>query len=266
MNTSTAASRIVSRIILLTLTLGVAGWAGAQEATSATDGYEGGRGLITLEGPTGLFINPTSGTLPENAYTVQYCVFFPENKTDVVGHGAFAGYGVTDDLEVGATGTYLDIDKASSLSGGGPFARYRMTKQDGNMPQTSVGAYSRFGDDALEKVGLFLAGYKRIPLSDECPVESIGLHAGVRHLWLDDKSNADDTSLAGYAGAELQFPLRIYAVGEITTKDSDLNKDVPYAFGLQWRAAGIAMSIAGIQNGNTEDVSFYYGIGFAHSL
>jgi hypothetical protein len=230
-------------------------------------GYEAGRGLITLEGPSGMFINPTSATLPEDAATAQYCVFFPNNRTDVVGHGLMAAYGVTDDLEIGGSGNIVHFSGGdpSERAGGGPFARYRLTQQEDWMPQVSVGAYSRLGDRVLNKYGVFLAGYHRVPVSDDGALRSIGFHAGAKQLWFDSNNPVDDT-LAGYGGVELQFPLRIYAVGEVQTKDSDLDRHVPYAYGLQWRAAGIAMSVAGIQNGSTDDVSFYYGIGGAMSF
>lgn len=253
-------NRSLARI--LPAMLGVCVWAWPLAGFAEDEGYESGRGLLTLEGPTGMFINPTSAVLPKEAYTLQYCVFFPENETDVVGHGLFAGYGVTDRLEVGGIGSYVDIDDADSLSGGGPIARFRFTKDEGNIPQTSVGFYSRFGDDALKKYAVFLAAYKRIPLQEDGFVRAVGFHAGIRQLWLDGDRDPDDT-FAGYGGAELQFPLRLYAVGEVTSKDDDINEEVPYAFGVQWRAAGIAMSAAGIQNGNTDDVSFFYGIGYA---
>ena len=38
--------------------------AGKEMTTAAEPQYEGGRGLLTLQGPSGMFINPTSGTLP----------------------------------------------------------------------------------------------------------------------------------------------------------------------------------------------------------
>ena len=82
----------------------------------------------------------------------------------------------------------------------------------------------------------------------------------MKNLWLDS-SLPEDTTFSGYGGAELQFPMRVYAVGEVQTKDSDVNREVPYAFGLQWRAPGVAISLAGIQNGNVDDPSFYFGIG-----
>jgi hypothetical protein len=239
-------------------------WSASAWAAENGDGYEGGRGLITLEGPSGMFINPTSGTIPEKASTIQYCVFFPNNKSDVVGHGLMGAYGVTDELEVGLIGTYVDRDKGSSLNGGGPMIRYRITK-DEKWPQTSVGGYSKFGDNAIEKYGLFGAAYKRFPIDEEGTLKSVGIHAGIKNLWLDS-SLPEDSTFSGYFGGEFQFPLRLYLVGEVQTKDSDVNTHVPYAFGLQWRAHGIAISTAGIQNGNLEDPSFYFGIGYGHQF
>lgn len=227
----------------------------------AEENYEAGRGLLTLEGPSGMFINPTSATLPENAGTLQACVFFPENKTDVVGYGLVGSYGLTDEFELGAQSTLVDADGGKDRFAAGPLARYRLTKDEGSVPQLSLGAYSRLGDRVLNKGVVFLAAYKRLPIAEEGFVRSLGLHAGARSSWFDSDAAVSD-SQAGYGGVEVQLPLRLYAVGEVTTKDDDLNRHVPYAYGVQWRTAGIAMSVAGIQNGGTDDVSFYYGIGY----
>jgi hypothetical protein len=233
----------------------------------AQENYEGGKGLLTLEGPSGMFINPTSATMPAGYSTLQYCVFFPNNETDVVGHGLMGSYGITDALEIGAAGNYVDLRAAGDeLTGGGPFARFRLRKDEaGGLPQVSVGAYSRLGDDALHKIGAFSAAYKRLPIAEDGPVKAVGLHAGVKHLWLDSDL-PEDTSLTGYGGVEVQLPLRCYAVGEVSTKDDDQHKHTPYAYGIQWRAAGIAMSFAGIQDGNLDEASFFYGIGFGGKL
>ena len=111
----------------------------------------------------------------------------------------------------------------------------------------------------------FSAAYKRLPIDENGPLKAVGFHAGVKHLGLDSDL-PEDTTLAGYGGAELQLPLRCYLVGEVTSKDDDFNRHTPYAYGLQWRAAGIAMSFAGIQDGSREDASFFYGIGFGGKL
>jgi len=219
--------------------------------------YEAGRGLITLEGPSGLFINPTSATLPENTFTLQYCVFTPNNDGSVIGHGGLAAYGVTDWLEIGATANYISLEGAGDLENAGPFARVRLLKNDGWVPQVSVGAYSRFGDEARESVSAFAAAYVRCPVAENGIVKALGFHAGIRNSWND---LADDL-FAGYLGAELQLPYRLYLVGEVQTQDDE--EEVPYSFGMQWRLGGINISVAGIQNGNLEDPGFYFGIGTA---
>lgn len=231
---------------------------------AAQESYEGGRGLITLEGPSGMFINPTSGTLPEGHGTVQYAIFLPDNNTDVVGHGISASYGITDYGEIGVTGNFIDVDNDfidDEFTAAGPYARLRLSKDEGVVPEVSIGAYSHFGDDELESHAGFLAAYKRLPIDDNGFLRSVGVHGGAKHLWIDDDANPDDTSFAGYGGVELEIPCRIYIVGEVQTKDSDFHDDIPYSFGVQWRAAGISMSLAGIQNGSTDDPGFYYGIG-----
>ena len=102
---------------------------------------------------------------------------------------------------------------------------------------------------------------------------SIGFHAGARQIWVEtedptdeDTEEPEDSSAVLYLGLELEMPLRMYLVGEISTKDSDFHKEEPYSYGLQWRAAGIAMSFAAVQNGNMDDPSFYYGIGTSHAF
>ena len=240
----------------------VAGALLAGSATFAQEVYEGGRGLITLEGPTGLFINPTSGTLPQGYGTVQYCIFFPNTMDDLfdnpaLGHGGIASLALTDELEVGVQGTFIDPDSGDTSSAVGPFARLRLTQDvENGVPEVSIGGYSRLGDDNLQKYGAFLALMKRTQLGDGV-LRSAAVHAGVRTTFLEE--GEDHT--AAYAGLEIEMPLRMYAVGEIqpfTTDDDIVNpqEEVPYAFGLQWRAGGINMSVAGIQNGGTPDISF----------
>jgi hypothetical protein len=235
----------------------------------AQEGYEGGKGLLTLEGPSGMFINPTSATMPAGFGTGQYCVFFPNNRTTVVGHGLMGSYGLTDSLEVGAAGNYID-KPGEDILGGGPFVRWRLRQDEaGGLPQVSLGGYTRVTDDIFPDGGegkgtVFLAAYKRLPIAPEGFVQAVGFHAGARQSWLD--SEGEDSLLAGYGGVEVQLPLRCYVVGEVTTKDDDFNAHTPYAYGVQWRAAGIAMSFAAIQNGGVDDVSFFYGVGFGSKL
>lgn len=58
----------------------------------------GGHGNITVEGPTGLFLNPTSGILAEGELIIQYCAAILEDaeNNNFIGHNAILSYGVTD--------------------------------------------------------------------------------------------------------------------------------------------------------------------------
>ncbi len=226
--------------------------------TESYGDYEGGRGLITTEGPSGMFINPTSGTMPAHAATLQYCFLLPTNDfSEVMGHGAMLAYGVTDFFEVGAVGNYIDFDGGDDPSAVGPLARLRLLKDEAFLPQVSVGYYGKFGDDALDQQTIFLAAYKRIPIGDESgPVKAIGIHGGVRETW-DTPEN--DETFRVYGGVEVQLPLRFYLVGEVSSDDNAA--ETPYAYGIQWRLGGINISTAGIQNGNLQEDAFYFGIG-----
>ena len=222
-------------------------------------GYEAGRGLITLEGPSGMFINPTSATLPKGTFTAQYCIFFPDRSDRVLGHGFLGAYGITDSIEVGILGNYIDPRGVDGDGNFGPFARLRLTTNDGWMPQIGVGGYTKFGIESLENFSAFAAAYWRIPINEEGFVKSLGVHLGVRENWFD---GGNLEAFHAYGGLELQMPLRIYAVAEITTKDNDFDTETPFSYGLQWRAGGINISVAGIQNGGLpKGPAFYFGIG-----
>src|ERR1700730_3288869 len=58
------------------------------------------RGLVTSEGPSGMFLNPTSATLPQGAIDFGYCFILTAQDTDVLGHSFFLSYGVRDWLEL----------------------------------------------------------------------------------------------------------------------------------------------------------------------
>lgn len=223
------------------------------------EAYVGGRGLLTIQGPSGLFINPTSGTMPAGAFTAQYCFFLPNNESSpVMGHGALASYGVTDWLEVGGVFSAIDIDNSSDIFSGGPLVRARLMKQDDVMPEISVGGYAFFGD--AERYSAFLALFKSVEISKDGPVRSIGFHAGLRETWIEDPDDQSDAPV-GYFGLEIELPLRLYLVGEVSTDDKDNGGNTPYAFGIQWRAGGINISTAFADPGFVDEPSFFFGIG-----
>ena len=229
--------------------------------------YEAGRGLITLEGPSGMFINPTSATLPKGAYTFQYCIFFPNTDSETIGNGVMTSYGVTDWLEVGAIGNYINANRDSlnerEFGLGGPLVRVRLLKNEGWIPQVSIGAYGKYGTNILGQTTAFLAAYERFAISDTGFLRSIGFHAGVRASWFHEDA-AESNSVDGYFGGEFQLPARLYVVGEIATQGKSPTgnlKRLPYAFGLQWRLKAVNLSVAMIQNGSENELGLYSGVG-----
>lgn len=218
--------------------------------------YEANRGLLTLEGPTGMFINPTSATLPAGAFTAQYCFFLPDfDFDDTIGHGILISYGVTDWLEIGGLANFLgDAPGGGTDFAAGPMARVRLLKHDGWIPQFSVGGYGKIGAETIEQASAFAALTERFEVAAG-PVESVAFHAGVRETWTDD-----DDSFRGYFGLEIQLPARFYIVGEIAT-ESSIDDDIPWAAGIQWRAGGVNISSAAVEHGDGGDVGFFFGIG-----
>lgn len=223
--------------------------------------YYGARGLITLSGPSGMFINPTSGTLPEGKFTLQYCLLWPNRDTDVVGHGWLLGYGVKDWLEVGLVANLVDRNAAidDEEFGIGPQVRVRLLRDQEWWPELSVGGYGKYGSPVLQETALYVVASKRLIINPDGFFRSAALHAGYRHVWRDDVAMVDNSPFF-YVGGELEFPYRIYAVGEFSSEDKSTNQN-PWAVGLQCRLPGVALSVAALQNGSTHRVGLWTGIG-----
>jgi len=254
--------------------------------------YHASRGLITLEGPSGMFINPTSATLPKGRFTIQSCRFFPNRDTDVVGHGALISYGVTDWLEVGAVGNLVDVNddlipdqhaiRKAAVTGvpltrdqagyddefavGGPMVRVRLLRDREWWPELSVGGYLKWGTNALNAGTLFVAASKRIPIDPDGFFKSIVIQTGARETWYDKPQGRGQVRDSGrfYGGLELELPYRFYAVGELTQKDNDFDRRMPFAYGLQCRLPGVALTFAALQDGGAhERIGLYSGVGIS---
>jgi hypothetical protein len=130
----------VGMVVALALAVLVAPAAWGQAATGSLamtqDEYVGGRGLITDELATGMFINPTSGILNHLQFTLQYCARIyhtrgPDKET-LVGHGAIAGLGLFDWIEIGVAGLYVDMPgPADNPVVGGPTLKARLLRACG---------------------------------------------------------------------------------------------------------------------------------------
>ncbi|HEX4085427.1 MAG TPA: hypothetical protein VHY22_10985 [Chthoniobacteraceae bacterium] len=232
-----------------------------ENAPVSVQDYQGGRGLLTIQGPTGLFINPTSGTMPAHAFTLQYC-FWTDNDEFFRGlqQGVMGSYGVTDWLEVGGLFTDLNVPSPGhNLESGGPFARVRLLKDEGWLPELSIGGYSHLGDEDISDYDCFLALYKGLVLDRNGFFRSVGFDAGIRETWAGPEFPTKQP--VGYFGIEFQMPYHIYLMGEISTEDANQGNAIPYAFGVQFREGIINCTVAFDNQGNSNQPSFYFGIG-----
>ena len=225
--------------------------------------YVGGRGNITIEGPTGLFINPTSGTAPKGQMTVQACtaVFQNPDGSTTAGYAGIASYAIHDWLEVGAV--LFDVANDGNNPALGPMIRARFVKEKTKVPEVSVGFYSYedtnplFGD---YKRVIFAAVSKawKVRDNDKGWFETVRAHGGVRVNWRDVGESGD---AVGYFGADISLPKHLYFAAEVSSEDNNF-PHTPYAYGLQLRhPEGYGFTLAAIQPGVSSGAGVYIGIG-----
>lgn len=243
------------------------------------DGYQGGRGLITLQGMSGMFLNPTSGTLGQGQLTVQYCVGLYNNAgpNDTV-HGLMAAYGVFDWLEVGGVWQYYDVNsRSSTFELAAPFVRVRVLKDEDWLPETSFGFMyldGDSGDDVLQRMEFFVAMSKRFVIDEQGFVRAVRPHLGARHIERNEYPRGivptintipgydpNGNAFVGFGGLEFELPYDISFVAEVSTKD-DFADHIPWAAGFQWKPNEVLGLSLGLAEGPGEDnVTIYIGIG-----
>jgi len=276
----------LSKLFVATMLVGVlgaaSGFAGPEPITESKDANlepvvevpiaRESRGLITLEGPSGMFINPTSATLPQNEFILNYCVLFFDTDTDVVGHGILLSYGVRDWLEIGFVGNLLDVNSPGPPSRedtfvvGGPMARIRLLRDREWWPELSVGGYVKWGSPgggggpALNSANAFVAISKTIPIDEKGFLKTVTFQGGFREAWLDEPAPVSNVNRV-YGGLEVQLPWRLFLIGEVTQRNDKVDlREIPYAAGIQWRGRYFGCSLAALQNGGESRPGIYFGV------
>lgn len=249
--------------------------------------YSGGRGLITNTGPTGMFLNPTSGTMPQGSLTAQVfaTVIKPlPNKDQFAWYNALVSYGLKDWLEIGALAQLVDrsnnvltpsgavVKDNQSVMAGGAFFRLRVLKDEKFWPELSFGGITLQGNEILRRNTLFMAASKRFLLSEDGVLRAIRIHLGGRQFWQREGSALSFTTWSflaqrgsedhvGYAGGELEFRRNIYLVGEVQTMETG-GRYIPWSAGIQVRhPSGLGLSVAVLQPGFQSSLTGYIGIG-----
>jgi len=221
------------------------------------------RGLVTLEGPSGMFLNPTSATLPQGVFAIGYCSVLTNQDTDILGNHMFISYGVRDWLELGVVASMIHFSMNHELPEGdygyaGPMARVRLRRDVGMWPEVSLGGYAKFGTDAFDSKNVFIAASKTVPIDEKGFLKTITFQGGFRESWLEAPGRNTNRF---YGGIEVQLPYNLYAVGEVTQFASRKDQFTPWAAGLQWRGKKFGLSAAIVQSGDDKPPSIYLGIG-----
>jgi hypothetical protein len=218
------------------------------------------RGLVTVEGPSGMFLNPTSATLPQGTFAFGYCFLLKNQDTDILAHQMVFSYGVRDWLELGVVAEVFDFDitPKGAYGTGGPMARIRLIRDRESWPEISVGGYAKFGTDAFDSKNVFIAASKTVPIDEKGFLKTITFQGGFRESWLEAP---DRNTNRFYGGIEVQLPCNLYAVGEVTQFASRADQFTPWAAGLQWRGKKFGLTAAIVQSGDDKPPSIYLGIG-----
>jgi hypothetical protein len=214
-----------------------------------------------------MFINPTSATLPQNEFILNYCVLFFDTDTDVVGHGILLSYGVRDWLEIGFVGNLLDVNSPGPPSRedtfvvGGPMARIRLLRDREWWPELSVGGYVKWGSPAFNNANAFVAISKTIPIDEKGFLKTVTFQGGFREAWLDDSAAVSNVNRV-YGGLEVQLPWRLFLIGEVTQRAGVVQRprEIPYAAGIQLRGRNFGCSLAALQNGGESRPGIYFGV------
>lgn len=232
------------------------------------------RGVITIDGVPGMFLNPTSGTLKKDEISIQACISTQDwLGDDVHWKGAFIGYGCSDRFELGFSHAGLDNRTDHKVvDANGPALRYRFLDENVSGWEGSVGAYWRPGSKYVERTGGNLAFSRKI--GNMRAEREVRLHLGVRTFkqdgwwigkWLGSQqySLAKDSATLVYGGVEVQLPGHLSAIAEVSSKGDYFSK-TPWAVGLQYKmAGGLGCSLGAVQPGYAKSAGFFFGIGVA---
>lgn len=218
-------------------------------------------GLVTVEGPTGMFLNPTSRSSEAGTFKTQLCgTSLPRVDGNVAVYQLVATYAIADWFEVGGQWQSVSPDKDNHLNIGGPQARLRLLQESDVLPELSIGGYLKEGEDALSQRTAYTAASKFFDIENAGIINQVGLHTGFKYLWQDSDFNESNGAI-GYLGAELGLVKNLHLVGEVSLKD-DVYDRTPFSYGLQVRHPdGFGFSLAAIQTGFDSRPAVFIGVG-----
>lgn len=214
-------------------------------------------GNITLEMPTGMFINPTAEVPPAGTLTPQACWLNQDLKSGTLnGYVAFVSYTFATKTEIGPSFKYVDPPAGDSLTAPGGFVRQLLLDERGMVPALAVGAtFLEDSDDKLTRRSAFASISKTI--TPEGAAMPVHIHVGGK--WVKVPGD-DDASV--YGGVDIDVTNSLKLVAETAGKTFG-DTEVPFAIGIQYSfQEKLGISLAAINAGGAENVGIYFGIGY----
>lgn len=213
----------------------------------------------SLYGPGGLFLHPTA-SLPDAGQLTPAVLVLPQ---DIPGRdsmrtwvSASLDYGVTDDLEIGAT--WLKVTAWDRDPSYGGYFKYRLLRETDDRPALAFGMTQLGFGDVNSRIG-FLAARKQL---------SRGRHGVVGHLgvlYTDEIDGVSHHRWEPYAGVEVGLARNLTFIAE-GRPGSEGYLGTPLALTLAYRASeNYRLALTWANAGHATHPSFGFGAGISLS-
>lgn len=213
-------------------------------------------GAQSLYGPGGLFLHPTA-SMPQKGRLTPGLLVLPQHNPDAGSTRTWISgsvdYGLTDDLELGATVVKVaGWDRDPSFGG---YVKYRLMRETLTRPALAVG-YTQLGFGDVNTRIAFAALRKQFGIGRR---RLIVTHLGVQYA--DEVDGLKRRQLQPYAGIELGITSRVSFIAEIRPRlehdfGTPLALTLAYKPTRDWRLA-----VTWANNGLSDEPMFGFGAG-----
>jgi len=223
-------------------------------------------GLITTEGPTGMFLNPMAEVTPQKTLNIQACWLFQnEPEGSFFAQLIMVAHTLPTKTELGFLFDLSDFAGEGSGTGVqtsyGGFIR-QLVLSEGQfhpiVPAFAIGSTVLASDGSTKTTGFFALKKTLTRRESKVPIRA---HLGLRYIYsaLEGAANKDDVT--GYVGLEFSVLKNLSLIGEVNTK-TVFNTKIPFAAGLQYYIGKFGISLATMQFGTAKGPGLYFGIGY----
>jgi len=222
-------------------------------------------GLITKEGPTGMFLNPTAEVSPPHTINAQTC-WLHQNQMEGVSDWniVMVAHTLPTATELGLLVRLVTPQGNSTESAVGGFLRQLVWPEARWLPITpafAVGAtvfHNEISTPGLNVRGTAFAALSKTltPPGFLVPVRA---HLGGRFVNFSNPTDANDVT--GYLGIEANVMTNLRLIGEVNIQ-TKVDTRTPFAVGLQFSLAKLGISASAINTGRSNTPGLFFGIGF----